>query len=105
MSRAALFDNRQKINNHHPTSVGTKFYYYDNMNELEELYIKLDEVRNTKEGILPEYGYCTREEMISFFEEEIKRLGNEVKQPEYTEEEYERELDDLCYSQGISRYA
>ena len=74
------------------------------MNELEELYVKLDEVKNTKEETLPKYGHCTREEMISFFEEEIKRLENEVKHPEYTEEEYERELDDLCYSQGISRY-
>ena len=74
------------------------------MDELNDLYVKLEQLKKTKEEILPEYGYYTREEMISFFEEEIEKLEIKVEQPEYTEEEFERERDDLCYSQGISRY-
>ena len=75
------------------------------MDELNDLYVKLEQFKKTKEEFLPEYGYYTREEMISFFEEEIEKLEIKVEQPEYTEEEFERELDNLCYSQGISRYA
>lgn len=74
-------------------------------NELAQLEAELKEVQSSDLDYLPNYGYSSKEEIIQLIEEDIIAVKSEMMDVwEYSDEELERERNQLCMSLGISRY-
>lgn len=75
--------------------------------ELAQLEAELKEVQTCELEYLPNYGYSSKEEIITEIELEIKEIIAEISANEFecTDEELEYERTQLCYSFGIVRFA
>lgn len=74
--------------------------------ELARLEYELDRVKNSSCEYLPQYGYSSKDEIISLIEEDIRRLKEERDNnvSDYDDNDLEEERIQLCLSQGLSRF-
>lgn len=74
--------------------------------ELDELLAELQEVEESEDECLPNYGFERKQEVISLLKDEIDRVREEIEagRCDYDADELEQERRSLCLSLGIARY-